>query len=229
MAGLTSPWLIPTFSSTDVITAGLEGLLNAQSTALNTGLTTLQKATASVVANSAGQTALFPSPVQGNTVWRTDLQRLYTYYALYNSSTNPSGANPAGWYSGDQIGFGSVQSLSSAIPATATTIPGLSCLVEADGQPVELVVEVTWANGNSGTDRNAILNLLDGGTILNSPRNFVLPLLSGLTAEITSRVRWVYTPSAGLHTITAQTTASLAGAVVLHEANIVAHNVIPRS
>lgn len=51
------------------------------------------------LANSDSErSTLFPSPVQGNSVLRPDKGYVEQYFALYNSSTNPSGATPAGWY-----------------------------------------------------------------------------------------------------------------------------------
>lgn len=42
--------------------------------------------------------SFFPNPKQGITCIRTDKGWTETYYELYNSSTNPSGASVAGWY-----------------------------------------------------------------------------------------------------------------------------------
>lgn len=42
--------------------------------------------------------SFFPNPKQGITCIRTDKGWTETYYELYNSSTNPSGAAIAGWY-----------------------------------------------------------------------------------------------------------------------------------
>lgn len=50
------------------------------------------------VANQAERNTLYPSPVQGNTVFRTDLGTTETYFGVYNSSTNPGGQASAGWY-----------------------------------------------------------------------------------------------------------------------------------
>ena len=52
---------------------------------------------AGIVADAAARDALFPTPVQGNTVFRVDLGLSQRYFALYNVTTNPSGRNPAGW------------------------------------------------------------------------------------------------------------------------------------
>jgi hypothetical protein len=50
------------------------------------------------VADATARDALFPSPVQGNSVYRLDKGWMERYYALYNSTTNPGGASTAGWY-----------------------------------------------------------------------------------------------------------------------------------
>lgn len=51
------------------------------------------------VGTSAARDIVFPSPVQGDMVWRDDLGVIETYYGLYNSTTNPGGRDSAGWYS----------------------------------------------------------------------------------------------------------------------------------
>ena len=51
-----------------------------------------------VVASAAERDAKFMSPTQGLQVWRNDYGTVETYYELYNASTNPGGATPAGWY-----------------------------------------------------------------------------------------------------------------------------------
>lgn len=50
------------------------------------------------VASSAARDALFTSPAQGDRVFRTDLQVEEIYFAVYNASTNVSGAKTAGWF-----------------------------------------------------------------------------------------------------------------------------------
>lgn len=49
-------------------------------------------------ASSAIRDALFPSPVAGNTVYRTDLSWVEEYSAIYNAATNLPGRIAAGWY-----------------------------------------------------------------------------------------------------------------------------------
>lgn len=54
-------------------------------------------ASAGIVANQAERDALYPNPIQGNTVFRQDYGRRETYFGLYNASTNPGGMAVAGW------------------------------------------------------------------------------------------------------------------------------------
>jgi hypothetical protein len=50
------------------------------------------------VRDSTRRDAIFTAPVQGMTVFNNALGWNETYYELYNVSTNPGGATPAGWY-----------------------------------------------------------------------------------------------------------------------------------
>jgi hypothetical protein len=69
-------------------------IANGVENALNTGLGGAPR-----LANSDSErAAIFPSPVQGNTVLRPDKGYTEQYFALYNAGTNPAGATPAGWY-----------------------------------------------------------------------------------------------------------------------------------
>ncbi len=49
------------------------------------------------VANAAERDDLFPTPAQGDRVWRIDLGYTQTYYALYHATSNPGGMTPAQW------------------------------------------------------------------------------------------------------------------------------------
>lgn len=53
---------------------------------------------APTVRSDAERTAAYPSPVQGDRVWRADKGWEEAYFGLYNASTNPSGSAQAGWY-----------------------------------------------------------------------------------------------------------------------------------
>lgn len=48
--------------------------------------------------SAAARDALYPSPSQGDRVWRRDLAVEEIYIGVYNASTNPYGAPSAGWY-----------------------------------------------------------------------------------------------------------------------------------
>lgn len=50
------------------------------------------------VASATARNAIFPTPVQGNRVYRSDLGYTEAYYATFNITTNPGGASPSGWY-----------------------------------------------------------------------------------------------------------------------------------
>lgn len=52
---------------------------------------------AGIVASAAERDALYPTPIQGNSVYRSDLGYRQTYFAAYNGTTNPGGRTPAGW------------------------------------------------------------------------------------------------------------------------------------
>lgn len=54
--------------------------------------------TAPTAANQAARDLIYPSPVQGNRVFRADLGVEEVFYGAYNASTNPGGATPQGWY-----------------------------------------------------------------------------------------------------------------------------------
>lgn len=77
-----------------------------------------------VVADVAARTAKFPSPVQGNRVWRTNLGGIEAYYGAYNAGTNPGGATPAGWYpiSGKTPTFMAFGSGVLSVPNAVTTV-----------------------------------------------------------------------------------------------------------
>lgn len=57
------------------------------------------------VASAAERATLFPTPVQGDSVFRNDLGEEETYLAVYNATTNPGGASVAGWYPRNRMFF----------------------------------------------------------------------------------------------------------------------------
>lgn len=78
--------------------APLESWFAGQASDFESALTTGLGGAPRLANSDSERSTLFPSPVQGNAVLRPDKGYVEQYYALYNSSTNPSGATPAGWY-----------------------------------------------------------------------------------------------------------------------------------
>lgn len=101
-------------------------IANATDAALLAGLAGAPRS-----ANSdSARNAIFPSPVQGNTVNRPDKGWVEMYYALYDPSTNPSGATPAGWYpvTGQMIGGAAVKTTT----ATSLGVGGWTLMTSSD-------------------------------------------------------------------------------------------------
>ena len=80
----------------DLITH-LAAMQVSNSTATTTAIAPLNSRGATVNSDAA-RNALFPSPVQGDRVYRSDLGFEQTYYAVYNAATNIGGASIPGWY-----------------------------------------------------------------------------------------------------------------------------------
>jgi hypothetical protein len=79
--------------------SALEGTILTRLGAVESRATSLEAANPVVVNGTAGRTAAYPSPVQGNTVFRTDLGYMERYYTAYDATTNPSGTTgTVGWY-----------------------------------------------------------------------------------------------------------------------------------
>lgn len=97
----TSPWNIPLFDDTMAV-APLQSILNSQSSALNDALDDInanfKKLASTPVSSAAARSVIYPTPVQGNAVYRTDLGYEERYFSTYNASSNKAGATPSGWY-----------------------------------------------------------------------------------------------------------------------------------
>ena len=78
------------------------------------------------VASDAERSVAFPSPAQGDTVFRSDKGWNERYYALYNASSNPGGAVPAGWYpySEQRIGISMYWNTSFSITTNSSPAGG---------------------------------------------------------------------------------------------------------
>lgn len=78
--------------------APLENLFTLQATSIDLAMTSLKRVTSGSVASADERNSLFPSPKQGDAVYRKDIDIVERYHAGYNSTTNPYGAAVAGWY-----------------------------------------------------------------------------------------------------------------------------------
>ena len=79
--------------------SALEGSILTRVSALEARATDVEAANAVRVLNQAERDSTYPAPVQGNTVFRADLDYEEKYYAAFNSTTNPDGTlGTPGWY-----------------------------------------------------------------------------------------------------------------------------------
>lgn len=79
----------------------------------------METAAPRTVASAAARDALFPSPVPGNSVWRSDTLQQETYYAASGSP-----ARPAGWYSGQDGGLVPIVPGSVSVGSGSATVSG---------------------------------------------------------------------------------------------------------
>lgn len=99
-----------------------------------------------IVANAVERDAKFMTPTQGLQVWRDDLGTVETYLGLYNASTNPGGADVAGWTSTPrQFGLVPIRPTSATI-ATGTGSANAVGVVSFNG------ATAVSLNGVFGTD-----------------------------------------------------------------------------
>ena len=106
-----------------------------------------------VTANSVAQRALiFPAPVQGDSVWRTDTGFQETYFTTYNITTNPGGTLVAGWYP-----------TAGALP-TSALFRSASTLTVASSTWTNLSSNSNWTS-NSGSAQSRGVNYSNGFVI----------------------------------------------------------------
>ncbi len=145
MAG-TTPLGFPLFDAGSTVNP-LHLPLNAMSNAMNDAVDEIVngvdgsyasvKSWAAPAANSAAErNVIWPAPVQGNRVYRTDWGWEEAYFEAYHPTNNKGGAQVAGWYP-----------VSGAMPFIALTA--------ASQQAVSNVTTLTkWANPGVGTSRS---------------------------------------------------------------------------
>ena len=200
----------PTFSA----------LLNRLASSVSTVFTAYKAASPRTVANAAARNAMFPTPVQGNAVFRNDLGYIERYYGLYNVSTNPGGLSVAGWYR--DLGRGQRALLGSGsrnyalggsnVATSYTDLPGMTTTVTTSGLPVMITTTITIRNAASGTARNATFRLFDGATQLAEAGP--VPVSYQTTLDHTTITFYhQYTPTAASRTIKIQGITATGAAV----------------
>jgi hypothetical protein len=195
-------------------------LLNRLASSVSTVFTSYKAASPRTVASAAARNALFPSPVQGNSVFRNDLGYIERYYGLYNISTNPGGLSVAGWYR--DLGRGQRAILGAGIKNNSTgaqTLPGsyvdlndLTVTVPTSGLPVLITTTVTIRNGASGAARWGAFRLFDGATQLTNIE-FLSTYYNTVTDHSTVTFFHLYTPTPATRTIKVQGQGSTGAAV----------------
>lgn len=79
----------------------VSGITAAMATSISEQIARL--AAGGAVPSEAARDELYPIPVQGNSVFRTDLGAKQTYYEAWNATTNPGGKPTAGWVTENRI------------------------------------------------------------------------------------------------------------------------------
>ena len=195
-------------------------LLNKLGSSTSTEVGELRAGAPIAVADAAGRTAQFPSPVHGNAVFRKDLGYVERYYGLYNVSTNPGGLSVAGWYR--DFGRGQKAVLGEGIRNNAATnyvlttgytdLPDLSVSATTSGLPVKISVTVTIKNANSGASRYAYFRIQQGATQLTELA-YVSVYLNTSSDHTSVTFFHKFTPTAATSTFKVQGIASTASAV----------------
>lgn len=172
-------WGIPVPSG-GMQVAPLRVPFQAQGDAIADALDKLRAMSVPSVASTAERAVLFPSPKQGDRVYRKDTAQEETYLGLYNASTNPGGALTAGWYAtGGNLGFAEnwddSQSNVTGADWITTTPWGNAVFYSGAPQLVEVTVSAVFGLGTIGTptDSGAVSFRAEGATTLDATPNDV--------------------------------------------------------
>jgi hypothetical protein len=156
MATTTSPdgLVIPT--GTDQI-APLQTTLAAMQNSVQSAIVQRNQSYSPLVANASARDAIFPAPVQGNRVYRSDLAREEVYLSAYSAGTNPNGTTgTAGWYPST---MGSVE---------ATAIRNSTAGIASDTSRVAITLtDITFSRG-------ANFSISNGGLVVPFTGEYML-------------------------------------------------------
>jgi hypothetical protein len=107
-------------------------ITSSQATSTGNAIESLKLKTTVPVAGIVERDSLFPTPAQGNSVWRSDLGWEERYFGLYSATTNPGGATPAGWYpTSGTVPFAELKRNSTAVSCTTGSYNILSTAFNA--------------------------------------------------------------------------------------------------
>lgn len=232
MSALTSPDGIVYPTSTDFI-APLETTLAVMATSMQAAITAQGKYFVPVVSSIAARAAIFPTAVQGNRVYRSDLGYEEGYFGAYSASTNPGGATPAGWYPRSaELGASYRAAPVGGTVLTTNTfndVAGMRTVANTNGTPVRLEAQLNADNGNSGNDRSFSLVIkCDGVDVPGTSMVFALPMYSGTFSRYSLIVPGLHNPSIGSHVWTVQAKADTANAIILWDGSLIVRPYITR-
>ena len=217
MAGATSPDNIYVPQTTDDLTplaTPMANLANSVQTAISARFRGYAGPIQAIpVANAAARGAAFPTPIQGDSVFRLDKGWTERYYGTYNVTTNPGGAVAgAGWYPVEGVlpWYSSVQSATASIPnvtwtgvnadGTVTNRGGFSLSGTQINVPMpgyySIQVNAMFAARTTGTARGIRFNIdgsVDGNTEWNDRQapypNANLPVAAYWQGYVASSVK----------------------------------------
>lgn len=112
-----------------------------------------------IVSGTAARAALYPSPVQGNTVYRSDVKYMETYH-------DAAGTAAAGWYSGQNGGLVPVIPNSIAVASGSASVSGNGLITITSASTLSLNGVFTSAF----RDYKVMYNILGASSIIMSSR-----------------------------------------------------------
>lgn len=197
----TTVFKIPYPDGTSILTplaSRFADIANGVESALLTGLGGAPR----LAHSDSERDSLIPSPTQGDSVERPDKGWIEQYYALYDASTNPSGAVAAGWYpiagsmpylfaKRDALAVASGSASQTFINTKVSSLGGVS--IGTDGyvtvtQPGVYMIVLTadWSANGTGQRNLGV----DGVTVLGKDVVYMASNASfGVSEVLTTHVR----------------------------------------
>lgn len=167
-----APWNIP-FPVTGDGLPPLEGKFAAQASALHAALDQLAKVATPIVGSAGARDALFPTPIHGNAVYRTDLgyvERYYNNTAVFPATGWMRDGGDTGWLAPSMLnGWSSVADQAAQYRRVGNVLH-MRGRIKGTSNAVAFVLPVGF---RPGTDR--VFSAMQGG---GNPATFVRVLLN---------------------------------------------------